>query len=233
MKKKIGITTNIRNEKLLTTGLDNIDSIVNAGGLPVVLPNLVTKNDVSELLAGVDGILVTGGGDIDPTYFGEEPHRELGEVCPDRDTFEMMLVKEALLLDKPILAICRGCQVLNIAAGGDIYQDIYSQIDKELLQHYQQAPRTHASHYIHLKEDTIYKDLINEESIKVNSFHHQSVRKLGKGFVVSAVATDGTIEAFESQSHKFVIAVQWHPENLFRNNDIHSKKLFEAFINAC
>ncbi|WP_067724630.1 gamma-glutamyl-gamma-aminobutyrate hydrolase family protein [Oceanobacillus damuensis] len=230
MKKIIGITTDIKNEKLLTTGLDNIKSIVKSGAVPVVLPNLDDEDSINQLAELIDGLLVTGGGDIDPTLFGEEPHPNLGEICPDRDRFEMLLITKLLELDKPILAICRGCQILNLATGGDMHQDIYAQSQRPLLQHYQKAPRTHTSHYIDVTENSFYQKIVQATRFKVNSYHHQAVRKIGDGFEVCAKSSDGIIEAFESKKHRFVIGIQWHPENLFQNEDIFSLILFKYFV---
>lgn len=138
-----------------------------------------------------------------------------------------------MALGKPILAICRGCQILNIAAGGDMYQDIYAQCDEPLLQHAQKAPRSHGSHYIEVKQGTLLHQITNQEKYKVNSYHHQAVRKVAEGFQISAQASDGIIEAFESTRHPFVIAVQWHPECMTAVRDQPSVALFEAFIAAC
>jgi putative glutamine amidotransferase len=233
VKHIIGITANIKNENLLTVGQDNISSITKADGVPIVLPNLTDEASIKQLVASIDGLLVTGGGDIDPTLFGEEPHPELGEICPDRDQFELLMIKECLKLDKPILAICRGCQILNIAAGGDMFQDIYAQCDQELLQHYQKAPRTHTSHYIEVTKQSFFQQIVQATQFKVNSFHHQAVRRIAEGFEVCAVSSDGIIEAFESKNHRFVLATQWHPENLLLKDDVYSLKLFKAFVDAC
>lgn len=233
MKSIIGVTSNVKDEKLLTTGLDNIKAVLGEQGIPMVLPNILDKQAIHEIAVNIDGVLVTGGGDIDPTLFGEEPHPNLGSICPERDEFEFNLIKEMLQLDKPVLAICRGCQIMNIAVGGDMYQDIYSQISSELLQHYQKAPRNHASHFVELKEGTLFKKLMNDSKLKVNSFHHQAVRELGDDFQVSAVSSDGIIEAYESTKHKFAMGIQWHPENFYPKGNMYAKKLFKAFIHAC
>lgn len=233
MKPVIGITSNIRDERLLTTGMDNVHSITKVGGAPVVLPNIVEEDAIDRMVQVLDGLLVTGGGDIDPTLFGEEPLPQLGEICPDRDYFEMKLIIKCLEQNKPILGICRGCQILNVTIGGDMYQDIYSQLSKPLLQHYQKAPRYHSSHYIEIAEGSQLNRIFGRKRIKVNSYHHQAVRTIGKGFAECAVSADGIIEAFESEECRFAIGVQWHPENMMRRNDEASTKLFKAFIQAC
>lgn len=231
MRPVIGISSSLK-EQILSLPTDNINAISKFGGLPIVLPNY-EEIEIDLIVELIDGLLLTGGGDIDPTLFGEEPHQKLGSITPERDAFEIAIVKKMLLQNKPILGICRGAQILNIAVGGDMFQDIYSQTETELLQHQQQAPRWHASHYVNVKENTLLRTITQTESLKVNSFHHQANRKIPDGFEVSAVASDGVIEAFESKNHHFVMGIQWHPECMLLNNDEVSAELMNAFINAC
>ncbi|GIP33434.1 gamma-glutamyl-gamma-aminobutyrate hydrolase family protein [Paenibacillus sp. J2TS4] len=233
MKPIIGITSSIREERLAVTGQDYIQAIAWAGGVPVVLPNLSDEASADKIAATIDGLLSSGGKDIDPTLFGEEPHPRLGEVSPERDRFESMMIARMLQLDKPILGICRGCQILNVVQGGDMYQDIHAQHEQTLLQHQQVAPRYHGSHYIDVCEGSLLHQITGSLRYKVNSYHHQAVRKMADGFEICARASDGIVEAFASVKHRFVIGVQWHPENLLRKEDIYSQKLFEAFVQAC
>lgn len=232
VKPIIGVTTSYADERTLQTSYDNIDAVVQAGGIPLVLANASASEDMDQIITRLDGVLVTGGGDIDPTLFGEEPHRELGVIHPDRDRFETALLEKCLEKNKPVLAICRGCQILNIAAGGDMYQDIYSQTSSTLLQHTQRAPRSHASHFINVEDGSLLAKITSRSRYKVNSFHHQAVRELGENFQVSALSSDGIIEAFESRRHTFVLAVQWHPECMVAKEDEPSLKLFSTFIKA-
>lgn len=234
MKKPIvGVTASIQAEIRTVVHNDHVNAVVEAGGIPIVLPNLMDEENIERLAHLIDGLLVTGGDDIDPTLFGEEPHRGLGEIIPERDHFEKMLLQRFLRQDKPILAICRGCQILNIAAGGDMFQDIYAQQDKELLQHQQRAPRWHGSHYVHPEKDTLLWRLSHGSKFKVNSFHHQAVRRLANGFKLSATSSDEIIEAIESKTHRFVLGVQWHPENLVKKGDPYAVRIFDEFIEAC
>lgn len=233
MKPIIGITSYIGNNGATAVGDAYIKAVVKAGGTPIVLPNLTTEDDIDRLAALIDGLLVTGGGDIDPTLFNEEPQLGLGEITPERDTFEMLLIPKMLKADKPVLGICRGIQILAIATGGDMYQDVYSQIsDRTLLQHQQNAARGHASHFVTVKEGSHLNQIAGEKRFKVNSFHHQTVRNVGEGFQVTATSSDGLVEAIESTQHRFVVGVQWHPEGLLENNDAISAKIFEAFVKA-
>jgi putative glutamine amidotransferase len=233
MKPFIGITSSYSDEKTMQTSYDNINAITQAGGVPVVLPNVPTTDAINATIEKLDGVLVTGGGDIDPSLFNEEPLPHLGRLHPQRDQFEVALLNEAMARNLPILALCRGCQILNIAAGGDMYQDIYSQITKPLLQHTQRAPRSFPFHTIHVTEESLLKKITGKSKYRVNSFHHQAVRRLAEGFHISALSDDGIIEAFESSKHSFVLAVQWHPESMTSAGDIPSRKLFSTFINAC
>lgn len=227
----IGVSSNIK-EDLLSVPLSNVRAITQFGGVPIVLPNLVEEG-IEEIAGTIDGLLLTGGGDIDPTLFGEEPLLGLGSIVPERDLFEVALIQKMLELNKPVLGICRGAQILSIAMGGDMYQDIYSQKDGPLLQHDQQAPNWHGSHFVEVTEGSLLHKTVGVDRFKVNSYHHQALRNMPVGFIVSGVASDGVIESFESTKHPFVMGVQWHPESLISKGDAHSFAIFEAFLNAC
>lgn len=231
MNPVIGISSNLNGE-VLSVSTANIHAVTRFNGLPIVLPNL-QEAGVEEVANMIDGLFLTGGGDIDPTLFGEEPHPRLGSIVPERDAFEIQLVQKMLQKNKPILGICRGAQILSIAAGGDMYQDIFAQSTGELLQHDQQAPNWHASHFVHVTKGTILSSITGVEKFKVNSFHHQAVRNIPSGFLVSGVASDGIIEAFESENHSFVMGIQWHPESLLLKDDLISSTIFRCFIGAC
>ncbi len=234
LKPLIGISTSEDNKESMLSH-QYVKAVTNAGGIPVVLPNIVEHNSLESLVELLDGLLLSGGGDIDPTLFGEEPHPKLGLIRPNRDKFEMHMIKEFLIRDKPILAICRGCQILNIAVGGDMFQDIYSQINKDLLQHTQLAPMTHGSHYVHVKDGSLLHQITDMLKFKVNSYHHQANRKVAANFQLSATASDGIIEAIESKVHSFVLGLQWHPEGMLPNgdNDNYAHVIFESFLQAC
>lgn len=233
VKRVIGITTNVDQENHVQLNAAYVDAIIKkAGGLPILLPTGI-EHDVLQVSALLDGLLLTGGGDIDPTLYGEEPHLKLGSVSPQRDRVEMALVKEMLRLDKPILAICRGLQILNVACGGGMYQDIHTLHDQLAMQHVQKAPRQHASHFVHVEKGTILESIAKRDQFKVNSFHHQAVRHVPKPLIISAVASDGVVEAIESTDHGFVLGVQWHPEELAENEDELSLALFRRFVASC
>ena len=213
----------------LTVNKSYIRAVEKSGGLPLLLPDVSPLDMILKHCDLIDGLILAGGVDVDPRYFGEQP-TGTQEITPERDNYEMIITGEFLARDKPILAICRGLQVLNICAGGDIHQDISCR-QKKALKHMQQAPKWYPTHRVSIKEDTKLGKIIGKPRLQVNSFHHQAPRRIAPGFQASAWAEDGIIEAIESNSHNFVMGVQWHPEQMIPANE--QKKLFCAFIKAC
>lgn len=233
MRPVIGITSAMEVDgKSFTISSDNVDAIKGAGGLPMILPHILGK-EIEQYAEEIDGLYMTGGYDIDPLLFDEEPHQNLGTVIPQRDLFELSLIKKMLKRRKPILGVCRGCQILNIAVGGKLYQDIYAQMDSELLQHAQKAPSAHGSHFVNILKESLLYRLTGQEKLRVNSRHHQANRTVIDTFQISGQANDGVIEAIESKEYPFVLGLQWHPENMAMENDPHAIKIFEGFIEAC
>ncbi|PYR90643.1 MAG: peptidase C26 [Acidobacteria bacterium] len=222
MKPTIGIT---RCSKLD----DYIESVKHAGGEPVVLE---PGDDLRESLARVDGLLLSGGPDVDPRLYGETPHPST-VVDSDRDTFEIPLSREAVARDVPLFAICRGVQVLNVAAGGTLVQDIPSAIKSE-LDHSIQEPKHAEAHDVRVTPDTRLASALTPsrqlDTCSVNSRHHQAVARVAPSFVVSAVSSDGIVEAIERPESTFCVGVQWHPENFWRTGEFDG--LFEAFVEA-
>ena len=196
----------------------------------MVLPPVRTQEEASEVLAIIDGLLLTGGGDISPVYLKEDPHPGIGECFPERDYGEILLTSLALQKNLPLLGICRGIQVLAVAAGGKIYQDIPSQYPSA-MEHRQTAPRQHAWHDVSIAEESLLYRLLKEPKIGVNSLHHQAVLEIPQGFIQNARASDGIIEGIEMIGAKFCLGVQWHPESMETGNP--SKALFKGFIEAC
>ena len=192
---------------------------------------------VAEALAGVDGLLLTGGEDVAPARYGAEPHPTIVDVNPARDEFEIDLIAEARRRNLPILAICRGMQVLNVACGGTLVRDIPSEV-KGALEHRLPVPQHEPyalAHEVWLDNDTLLARLMRErlsdaDSCDVNSRHHQAIQKVAGGFVVSATAPDGVIEAIEDPTARFCLGVQWHPENFWRTGEF--RPLFEGFLDA-
>lgn len=226
MKPIIGITPNFSDGTgLYTINRDYVASIQAAGGQPVLLFPAKETNRLPDFL---DGILFSGGGDIDPLLFGEEPLRQSGEISPLRDSFELPLCRLALEAGLPLLGICRGMQVMNIAAGGSIYQDIATQIGSS-IKHSQQAPRPHGTHSVTLEGGSLLAALWGKKRVVVNSFHHQAVARLGGCFSAVAHSPDGVTEAIERQDGAFALGVQWHPEAMKTEEQ---SLLFSAFVRA-
>ena len=210
---------------------DYIASIEQAGARVRVL-------EVSEsprtVLHEVHGVLLTGGGDVDPVFYGEDRHESVEDAEPGRDEFELDLARRAMASEMPLLAICRGAQVLNVAAGGSLVQDIPSAIETD-LPHKVAQPKDADCHDISVRPGSRLASALGDRvgshcSCRVNSRHHQSVGRVGRGLVVSATASDGVIEAIESASAPFCLGVQWHPENFWKTGEF--TPLFDAFVGA-
>ena len=190
-----------------------------------------------EVIDGIDGLLLTGGEDIAPARYGEAPHPSVVDVDPDRDEFEIALVGEARRRNVPIFAICRGIQLLNVACGGTLVQDISSEVAGALEHRWTVPPHKpyDLAHEVWIDKDTLLARLLRErlsdtDACEANSRHHQAVKKVAEGFRVSATAPDGIIEAIEDPSARFCLGVQWHPENFWRTGEF--RPLFEGFLEA-
>ncbi|MBO8158250.1 gamma-glutamyl-gamma-aminobutyrate hydrolase family protein [Thermosyntropha sp.] len=226
MRPVIGITGDFfEEENLLRLKKYYIDMVMKAGGIGIILAPVEDEFIINNYINICDGFIFSGGGDIDPCYWGEAATPSMREINPLRDRFEIMLGRKILGGNIPALGICRGCQLLNVAAGGSIVQNIVS-----LMSHEQKAPRSYPFHDIFIEEESILYKILGTGRIKVNSFHHQAVNKPGNGIKVSARSADGVVEAVESENHYFVIGVQWHPECM---DDKYSFLLFKALIGAC
>ena len=192
-------------------------SIVKAGGVPYIIPPFDILEESgwdTDILSRLDGIVFSGGGDVNPLYFDEQPIRDLHAVATERDEMELLLVRRAADLQLPMLGICRGIQVMNVAFGGTVLQDIYAQDEHVWIKHAQNAPRFASSHTVDLEPDSLVAKVYGKCELAVNSFHHQAVGRLAPGFRVTGRSADGVIEAMESTEHKSILGVQWHPECL-------------------
>ena len=206
----IGITGNYE-DLTCKLGQGYYQSVVAAGGVPVIIPPVADTDTIVNTLSRIDGLILSGGGDFNPLWTGEEPSVKLGGINKERDLPELLITRLAYNRQIPMLGICRGIQTLAIALGGEVDQDIS---DKGTVKHSQNADRSEPTHSVTIEPDSILAQLFNDERIAVNSFHHQAVRASGDKFRVVAKAADGIIEAIESTEFKSVLGVQWHPECL-------------------
>jgi putative glutamine amidotransferase len=210
---------------------DYLESVRRSGGEPLELR--YDRDTPGEVVRRAHGLMLTGGGDVDPMLYGEAPHSTFQPSEEGRDQYEIELIKQATDADLPIFAICRGMQVLNVALGGTLVQDIPSMVNGA-LHHSVPEPRYHIAHEVWVANGSLLyqlmKEILEGESCQVNSRHHQAVKQVAAGWEVSGTAPDGVIEAIEQPGEVFRLAVQWHPENFFRTGEF--RPLFEGFIEA-
>ena len=207
------------------------NAIENNGGLPILTSFYKEEDDIKAMVEMADGIFFTGGEDLEPALYGEEKQAYCGDTAPARDTFEMKVMQYALELDKPILCLCRGSQLLNAYLGGTLYQDIPTQAPSDIA-HVNMAEVLHGSHTVNItdKDSFLYK-AVGVEELTVNTTHHQGVKDVAPGLSVVATAPDGMVEATQLKSKTWVVACQWHPEIMVEEPQ--HKQIFTAFIEAC
>jgi putative glutamine amidotransferase len=212
----------------MALGIKYLHAIQAAGGIPVVVPPLQT-DAASPLLERVSGVCLSGGPDLDPLAYNARRHERLGPTWPELDVFELVLARAADAQQLPILAICRGLQVLNVARGGTLHQHLPDVVG-EGISHRQPQPASEPTHWVTLRGPSRASEILGRKRLKVNSCHHQGVDRLGDGLVVTGRATDGTVECLEALDREFVVAVQWHAECLVERK-VHAS-LFAAFVDA-
>lgn len=231
MRPLIGITASHRNEFNAYYSPKNYSkAIIEAGGIPFILPITSEEEIIEQNITWIDGLLLAGGGDPDPQLFDEEPHPDLGTIDPYRDSFEIALTKKALQNETPLLGICRGCQILNVAAGGTMIQALEGQKD-EIVKHRQDAPFHYPTHTVTIDEETFLYQIVRTTELRVNSSHHQAIKDVSPDFIVSARSKDGIIEAIEAKEGNFALGVQWHPEAMFEKHNVFLK-IFKEFVGA-
>lgn len=208
-------------------------AVERAGGVPVILPVLRDNTGAERVLGALDGLLLSGGADVAAYHYGETQHEKVDGVDEERDATELALLKVALAQDMPIFGICRGIQVLNVAMGGTLIQDLPSQAPSSIAhrQSDNNIPRNCPSHPIRIVSDSRLRRIVGVGEMQTNSFHHQAIKNLAPGLVVTATAPDNVIEAVEGPNHRYLLAVQFHPEET-APNDEKSRRLFEAFVAA-
>lgn len=243
MTSVIGVTATLREDvdlvaerplgRFVRADFDYVEGVAEAGGIPIVLPPIGERRAAEVIVGGLDGLLLSGGSDLHPRFYGEEPIPELGVTIPERDAFEMALVGEALRRGIPVFGICRGLQVLNVALGGTLYQDLPSQYDGEVLGHRQQTPKTQPTHEVEISGNTCVGGIVEREVLKVNSYHHQGIKDLAGGLAVAARSSDGIIEAIEARdfSEGWIVGVQWHAEAMRSESPV-QREFFRAHVSA-
>jgi putative glutamine amidotransferase len=210
-----------------------VRAVSRPGAAPLLIPQVTDPPRLRALYDLLDGLLLPGGADVDPAHYGERVHEKCRTITPERDETELPLAQWAMDEGKPLLAICRGIQVLNVALGGSLYQDIQAQIPGvERHDWYPGYPRDHCPHTVAITPDSHLAAILETDTLPVNSLHHQSLKDIAPGLVVTARAPDGVVEAVEASEHPFAVAVQWHPEEL-ADQDPRAQHLFNAFVEAC
>lgn len=224
------LNPNRLNDNRTMVSLDYSNSVINSGGIPVILPITDNFEVIKEQVKYFDGLILSGGGDPDPNLYGEDCLQELGDITPERDTFELAILEEFLKTKKPILGICRGLQLMNVFYGGTLYQDI-KYVDTN-IQHKQKWLADLPTHDINILENNILFEIFGKKA-RTNSFHHQIIKDLGRELTSIATTNDGVIEAIQNKNYPFFYGVQWHPEMMASRGNLGMKKIFDKFIESC
>ena len=231
----IGITTysftNSSGQPQIALNQAYVFSLVHAGACPVLIPSALPEDILQALLPRLDGLLFSGGGDVRPERYRSQPHPLVTEVDENRDNVEIDLVKQAVQAGLPFLGVCRGLQVINVALGGSLYEDILDQRPGSLKhQNVSEHPRDYLAHSVQVQPGSYLEQILGSSAVQVNSLHHQGIRDLAPGLKATAHAPDGLVEAIELTDHPFGLAVQWHPECLQVHPSMQA--LFRAFVRA-
>lgn len=208
-----------------------VHAVESAGGVPILIPMLNDRNTLNALLSHLDGLLLPGGIDLHPGHYGEEVHPLTEQADLELDTFEMTLASWALEEDLPVLGVCRGMQLINIVLGGSLYQDISDQYTGSIAHSHRHLPRTHLAHHITTEPGSRMEKILGTREVHVNSLHHQAIKDPGKGVCITGRAEDGIPELLEVSGHRFVMAAQSHPEEIYTMEPAFAR-LFSAFVRA-
>lgn len=231
MKPIIGLFAVIEDDKQTRMSNQYAKVIEDCGGIPIIFPYTEKEETLTGFMDICDGFCFTGGADISPSRYGEETKNTCGTLQPYRDDLDFRAFAKAITMKKPILAICRGMQLVNVAMGGTLYQDLPTEIPSQVL-HRRGEHRYSLLHEVRVLDDTPLRALVKTERMQANSYHHQAVKTLGEGLVVMAVADDGIVEAFYAPDRPFLRAYQWHPEHLLATDE-NNLLIFGEFITAC
>lgn len=232
-KALIGISGNIliseKGMERAFVNCDYVNSVIAGGGAPVILPVIEDDEAIEAQMKNVDGLLLSGGYDVNPLIYGEEPTQKQEFTYPEIDEHDIKLIKAAFRMNKPILGICKGVQILNVAFGGTLYQDL-SHMEDCFIKHSQNSRRDMAGHSVEILKGSKLNEILGD-SIQTNSFHHQAVKDIAPDFIADAWSKDGVIEGIEMRGEGFVLGVQWHPEGMIDKYPS-MVKLFKAFVDA-
>ncbi len=209
-----------------------VHAVEHAGGVPILIPLFDNLSTLTTLLSRLDGLLLPGGTDVQPHHYSEEPHPLLGDIDPQIDELELVLARWALEADIPTLGICRGMQLLNVALGGTLYQDLEEQYPGSMRHMYADLPRSQVTHRVYIEAGSRMEKTLGTHEVWVNSLHHQAIKKPGKGVRITGRAEDGVAELMEVADFRFVMAAQGHPEEIYTHQKAWAK-LFAALIYAC
>lgn len=234
LRPRIGVTGHVgKDSSRLSISGNYMEGLYACGAFPVLLPITGDEDMWRQAAQELDGFLFSGGGDIDPKHFGEETLQCCGEISPARDQMELALFKHVLPSQKPVLGICRGVQLLNVALGGTLYQDINAQNGQSIpMQHRQNMPEHLSSHDVFIEEGSLLQRIVKATRLPVNSLHHQAVKDCAPDLWAVAKAGTGLIEALEKKDHPFFLGVQWHPEMMWPTS-AQAKAILQSFIDAC
>ncbi len=208
-----------------------LEGLTKAGAVPIILPLKAEHDDFLRLVDMCQGLLLTGGHDVDPALYAEKPTPQCGHPCPERDALEQLVFQHVMQQDKPVLGICRGIQLINVLCGGTLFQDLPSQHASEVC-HQMTPPYDRGVHEVHIVRGTSLHQLLGKETLSVNSYHHQAIKHLAPTLTATAYSADGLVEAVEMTDKRYVKAVQWHPELSFKVDE-DQLKILEDFVSAC
>lgn len=235
MKPIIGIVAHLNNECKSPLGQSHLGntyvvSINKAGGIPVIIPTTINEDDMERYITLCDGFLFSGGIDISPAFYGEDSHIKLGATSQALDKVQIPLMKKVIAAKKPVLGICRGHQVLNVASGGTLYQDL-SEKEGVYVKHFQDTDPGDISHQVFLESESILSTVF-EKTIYTNSYHHQAVKTTGPNVKIIAHSKDDIVEAIQLEDYPFGLGIQWHPEAMFAHGDESMRPIFELLVSA-
>ncbi len=210
-----------------------MDAIRESGGIPMILPLVVEKEDVEQLCDICDGFLLTGGHDVDPQLYNESVRERCGSINHERDELERAIFSYAMVHDKPLFGVCRGIQIINALCGGTLYQDLPTErTEHNTVSHQMTPPYDQVWHKVSIVEGTPLASIIDTPEIGVNSYHHQAIKQLAPSLLAMAISEDGLVEAVYMPDRRFIQAVQWHPEFNFFSCEV-SRKIVKSFVLAC